>query len=429
MYSKPKYSFKISLKGDNVMKYFTVLFLVYTLLLNCGSEELDTQRSYGKYGKDVNMELLSLEWTIGGENDQHKEEFLLVKPRFMNVNHQGDILVADEFRIKVFDNNGDEKKIVGRVGLGPAEFSRSHVPYLGPEGYLIVVDDVSTAFSSDFYKSRSELSNYYNLFTPDYTFIEKKRFVMGLRLEEYLQKENIDSKYFVKIAKIIPLSKAEKVYEIELEDQQPDADIKYYAVILYENADTIIPLLYTKLTESPNVLTPYPLGELHWELLHNRKVIYVDSNEDTYNEQTGSFYTIHLLSLDGQEEKQIIREFTPVEYPESLTHPQIGKGASESFRRRMEQRAKAYRDKMYNPSIQRMKVDGNYAFMFTYVKNDDNAILTDVLDLEAGKYVTSVYFQFIPAVIKSGYAYYITTDEKGFAEIMKYKINPAVYEK
>ena len=53
--------------------------------------------------------------------------------------------------------------------------------------------------------------------------------------------------------------------------------------------------------------------------------------------------------------------------------------------------------------------------MFTYSKNDNNAILTDVLDLEAGKYIMSVYFQNIPAVIKDGYAYYITTDDEGFA--------------
>ncbi|KPK94884.1 hypothetical protein AMJ80_05275 [bacterium SM23_31] len=414
------------------MKRFRISLLVLLLFFNCSSD-VEVQIAEIVPLTDA----LTFELSFGDEKTVTKDEFLLADPRMMIVSSNGDILIGDEDRIKVFDDNGKEKKIFGSVGEGPGEFSSSYAPYLGSEGHLIVVDASAFGWSPSEYSIVSRLDNFYNLFSPDYTFIEKLRFRNSLRIKEYLKTKELDVENFYQVSKIIAINTTEKVYEIAFKNKLTGSDITNYAVILYENADMVVPLLQTRLINNPMEVGEYRLGELHWELLPDRRIIYLDANEDTYKKRTGSFYTIHLISLDGLEDKQIKHTFTPVEYPESrttakkITFGNFSNEDNEIFQRKREREAKAFRDKKYYPSIERMKIDRYYAFMFTYNKNDDKEILTDVFDIEAGKYITSVYFPFIPAAIKNGYAYkfsnYMQTDE--FPEIEIYKIDQMVYGK
>ena len=397
------------------MKRFRISLLVLLLFFNCSSD-VEVQIAEIVPLTDA----LTFELSFGDEKTVTKDEFLLADPRMMIVSSNGDILIGDEDRIKVFDDNGKEKKIFGSVGEGPGEFSSSYAPYLGSEGHLIVVDASAFGWSPSEYSIVSRLDNFYNLFSPDYTFIEKLRFRNSLRIKEYLKTKDLDIENFYQVSKIIAINTAEKVYEIAFKNKLTGSDITNYAVILYENADMVVPLLQTRLIDfSPTGISlPKLLGELYWEVLPDRRVIYVDANEDIYKKRTGSFYTINLLSLDGRKVKQITHKFTPVEFPESIQKIKVPE-------------VKAIIDKKYYPSIELMKIDRYYAFMFTYNKNDDDEILTDVFDLKAGKYITSVYFPFIPDEIKNGHAYkisdYYQTNE--FPEIEKYKINPAVYGK
>ncbi|KPK96409.1 hypothetical protein AMJ80_00015 [bacterium SM23_31] len=55
--------------------------------------------------------------------------------------------------------------------------------------------------------------------------------------------------------------------------------------------------------------------------------------------------------------------------------------------------------------------------------------LAEVLDAGTGEFLRSVYFPFIPAVIKNGYAYKRARSEESFSIIRKYKIDQAVYGK
>ncbi|KPK96210.1 hypothetical protein AMJ80_01220, partial [bacterium SM23_31] len=403
--------------------------------------------THGQIIQEPLTNVLTLELSFGDEKTIKKDDFLLVWPEIITVNNSGDILVCDEDRIKVYDDKGKEKIIIGRPGMGPGEFKNPSF-YLGPEEYLIVVDSYQSQSTAEYFYSFCKLNASYNLFPPDYKFVEKKRFENSLRVEEYLKTKNLNIKYIQHIAKIIAINTDEKVYEIALKNREiiatntvedirraaemrnqltkPDTN---YSVILYENADTVVPLLQTRSINIGNVFfVPYPLGELHWELLPDRRVIYVYANEDIYKERTGSFYTIHLLSLDGIEVKRITRTFTPVEYPESLKKPDEGYKDSRSYEMQ-KQLAQACKEKKFYPSIERMKIDRYYAFMFTYNKNDDEEILTDVFDLEAGKYIKSVYFPFVPVAIKNGYAYNRSKNEEDIFTIEKYKIDPAVYGK
>ncbi|KPK92248.1 hypothetical protein AMJ80_06760, partial [bacterium SM23_31] len=381
-------------------------------------------------------DVLTLEMTIGGEDDPHKDEFLLVSPKLMDVSYEGDILIPDEGKIKVYDDKGNEKTIIGRIGQGPAEFKLLHSPFLSPTGYLIVADVSGRKWSSFHYSGDSKLVHSYNLFSPDYSFIEKRRFDNSLRIDDYLKTKNVSRGNVKYIRRIYALSEYEKVYEIEivlgslLLSRLPFFNAPSSIVILYENAETVIPLVETRFIASPNDYNSYfELGQLHWELMPDRRIMYLNTDEDIYNIQTGSFYTVHTLSLDGLEDKKITRQFSTIEFPESKTNREEY-SKNESFRQREEREVKAYREKKYYASVDWVKIDGNYAFMFTYTQNDKEEILTDVFDLKAGKYITSVYFPFVPIVIRDGYAYYLQwSGGYTFAEVRKYKIDPAVYGK
>ena len=404
-----------------------ILNVVLTLLLlfNCSSE-IDIQTAEMP---PPLTDMLTLELSFGDEETITKDEFLLAQPRAIVVNSIGDVIIADEGRIKVFDENGKEKQIFGGIGQGPQDFFTGHAPYMSPTGYLMIVDAYRSEYSqfNNIYRSRSMLSQSYNLFAPDYTFIEKKRFENSLHAKEYCKSKGYT---IYDISKIFAINPTESVYEIAFKKKSAGSGETNHVEILYENADNIVPLVHTGLIDDPHTIsTKNPLGELHWELLPDRRVVYVDANEDIYNGRTGSLYTIHLIILDGLDEKQITRRFTPVEYPESLFDlEKYGKLPEEMYKAE-QMKVQAYRDKKYYPSIERMKIDRYYAFMFTYNKNDDSGILTDVFDLEAGKYITSVYFHFKPAAIINGYSITLARNEEGFFVIQKYRIDPAVYGK
>ncbi|KPK95768.1 hypothetical protein AMJ80_03660 [bacterium SM23_31] len=85
-----------------------------------------------------------------------------------------------------------------------------------------------------------------------------------------------------------------------------------------------------------------------------------------------------------------------------------------------------------------MKVDGNHVFLFPYEEKDNQEESSeklkdrrvDVFNLDAGTYVTSVIFPFIPYVIRNDYAYEMRYGgREEFTIINKYKIDPAVYGK
>ena len=412
------------------MQMLRNVVLILLLLLNCGSDSKEKAKVTDLDERHVSPDLLSedvfsLEWVFGGEYDTHEDEYLLAQPRGIAVNNNNDILISDEYRIKIFDKDGNEKKIFGRQGQGPGEFSDIPRIYISPTGYLTV-------------REMGGIYTYVSLFAPDFSYIEKKKIENNIRIEEYLKSKNFDSNDLQFIARYRALNTTEKVYEAELSRQERGSEITVYAVILYENADSFFQLLFCKkpgtIAYSSGSAGSPSLGDIHWELMPNRRLLYINTDEDVHNEQTGSLYTFHIVSLDTFEDKKITHQFTPEKFSESSTKPRTqrinpitGKPMGES--KSLKALREAMKDKKYMASVGDIKVDQNYVFVFTYLKNDSDETYTDVFDIDSGIYVKSAYFPFVPNVIKNGYAYRLAYDKDGFAEIRKYKVNPAVYGK
>ena len=410
------------------MKLLSVSVILSLFLFNCSSDSnIDSgttrisQSDY--YEEPYESDLVSFEMSFGSELSDTKNEFLLVNPEQICVNNQGDIIMSDEKSIKVFDIYGKGKKKFGRPGQGPGEFGRIPLLFLSTTGYLMVLDfDLKGLYTP------------YNLYAPDYTFIEKSRLSNNQRLENYLYSKGYELKNIGEIRNIYALDKFEKVYEVFL--LKTTNNVRQYTdLLVYENADTLVSLFHVKqplYITGPGFVLLFPiLGNLQWKMLPDRRIVYIYTEEDIYNENGVSYYTIHLLSLDTFEDKKITREFSPVMYLESAFDSNTYKRLPDAQKKAA---VKAFKDKKFFPSYTRMKVDGNFVFIsvISNVKREmkewsDSEEPVDVFDSLTEKFTGRFKFPLRLSTIKDGYVYDVDYDKDGFLEIRKYKINPIVY--
>jgi len=302
------------------------------------------------------------------------------------------------------------------------------------------------------------LNSYYSIFTSDYSFIEKKRLAKYSGPVEFLKEQGFNVEFTGStghISKVYALNDSELLFEFTLmKENEPDPSVKGYKVVVYENKGSYSIVLMKKISAPPKFneeikqifmgILPQILGELFWELLPDGNIVYVNTMEDEVNEQGNSFYTINVIDLSGSIIKQIKHKFNLVNLPEDYFEERsrdFPSGMPASFKKQQEDREKnkvmLAKAKKYYASIMTMKVDGSYVFLFPYEEKDNleepserrKDRLTDVFNLDAETYVTSVTFPFIPYVIRNGYAYERHYGQDKFTVINKYKMDPAVYGK
>lgn len=424
MKRKRIYFTKESGKGDT-MKYITITLLVSFLFFDFAPQEKQKMQSQLDYIKK--SDLLTVEQLVG--NNVEINEFLLASPKMFDVTYSGDIIIVDENKIKVFDANGKEKTIVGRVGQAPGEYTSSFLPFAGPTGYLMTVNCSSITADNvkGHYAGATLFSDSYNLFNPDYKFSEKKTFENGLKATDRIN--------IIHVLKIIPINLKESVYEFSFKNQSQDINTPYVTALYYENDNTVTELLKTKYLDDPYfIYSANLLGELLWDVLPNNQIIYINPNEDVFKEKEGSYYTIHCIDFTGKELKKIMYPFTPMKYPdEYMLEPTVTSLRSPYYRTNLE-KVKRLREKQYFPAIEQLKVDNTYAFLYVYTvigvpSSDYWETQTNVVDLKTGTVIKTINFPFRPFVIRNGYAYYITKDDERHNVIAKCKINQNVYAK
>ena len=410
------------------------LFIISLLFfLQCGSDSDYLQEDISEKIEPYKGEFLSLEIAFGSEKYGTKDEFLLVDPLpspfQLLVNNNGDILLVDESRIKIYEKNGIGKKILGRPGYGPGEFEDSPDIFLGPTGYLLALTSPKSTFT------------FYNLYDPDYNFIEKIRIQNNQRILDYVQSKVPDIKSYY-VDQIIPLNKKEKLYKIEYMNIQEQ---KKMISVFYENNDGIIEFLNVKKPDSFSTekysTNTSDFGSFFLDILSGRRIVYINTDDDRHDEKTGSFYIIHIISLDTREDKQIACKFNSIEYTEdyiedfyrSAMKPSKVKGEVMSEREKHHKALGQFlRKKKFYPSIRRMKIDGQYAiFELLESQFKNKEYILDIIDLEAGKFIKRIMSPtyLLGKTIKNSCLYGIFQEEDEFSEVRKYKIHSSVYEK
>ena len=105
------------------------------------------------------------------------------------------------------------------------------------------------------------------------------------------------------------------------------------------------------------------------------------------------------------------------------------------FNERQERRMQRLKEAKYHPAVKNLLTDGDYIFVFTHERVENEGHIVDVIDSRTGERISRAYFPFgadpiyETMVIKNGYAYRITNNKDGFKIVEKYKIDPAVYRK
>ncbi|KPK92204.1 hypothetical protein AMJ80_06800 [bacterium SM23_31] len=383
--------------------FFAILPLFFS---QCGSDSDYEQQETSEKSESYKGEFQSFDLAFGSEKYGTKNEFFLSAPRRLLVNDNGDILIVDEDRIKIFDENGIGKKILGRPGQGPGEFENTPDIFIGPTGYLI-------AFSKLRYTT-------YNLYAPDYTFINKVRVQNNeKRILDFVQSE-IPGIRSYNIKQIIPLNETEKIFLIEYRID----NYKSIFSVIYEENDEFVEILSGEV--------PPAWGSFFLDVLPGRRIVCINTGDDRHDEQTGSFYYIHIVSLDTREDKIITRKFDAHEFTKDDFEQLLQHGKRSNNEKRMEETVEFLKNKKFDRSVSMVKVDGQYAFIELF----KNRNVIEIFDLEDAKFIKQVIFPkyITDKTIRNGYFYdiYQEEDEFGvldFPEIRKYKIHPSVYEK
>ncbi|MFC1554708.1 6-bladed beta-propeller, partial [candidate division KSB1 bacterium] len=149
------------------MKYWYIAICIGLIYFNCSlnsdkRQGTESQSEIDEYKAPYSDQLLEFEGSFGSEISGTESEFLLKSPFGTEVSDRGDIYVIDEWKMKIFDQNGNGIKTIGRRGEGPGEFSGLPYIYVSPTNYL-------------FSYSSLEISKPFNIFAPDFSLVHMKR--------------------------------------------------------------------------------------------------------------------------------------------------------------------------------------------------------------------------------------------------------------
>ena len=371
---------------------------------------------------------VTLELSFGDETVGN--EFLLARPYAIAVTGSGDILVADEYKIKVFDPGGKEKAIMGGRGEGPGEFGYAFKITIGPSG-LVAASNIReiNLFGSDYglltkTSTRNSLVHYSILGVTKLDFF-------GWR--DVIALNSIES---------IIVGKARKYSETEGEPWRS------FDLIMHRNGNRAVTIIgyeannivqgFNKILGVMSRISHAYLGEFHYSLGSFGRVVYTHTGHDTKNDNGENVYIIRSFEYDSMEKSEVEITYDPVPIPERIIKDAIlvpakgvrsGGGSSVARRPYDDDMRDKLRRAKFLPPIYDLVADGNYAFAFVHIADNGEREVADVIDLTTGKVVSRTLFPVRPNVIRNGYAYVLKTGQDIFPVVEKYRIDPAVYHK
>jgi hypothetical protein len=349
-------------------------------------------------------DFLTLERKVGRDEQTTKSEFLLVRFGRSAFAHNGDILYSDEYKIKIFDITGKEKKILGGRGQGPGEFiNNPSFLYISNSGYITATE-----------------GTYYTLYDSNYTFIEKKRIPRDI-----LKNTKYKDYYGPFTVYVYSLQKNEKIYQLS-SFQESDNKNESPFLLFYEKNNTITLLLDLKESNSS------VFGRVSFNIIENsRQIAYIngmecinpDINENEY------YYTLHLLSIDNRIEKTFKRKIKPLKFTEkeieSMLKPlQSGKPLINVDRTEEGKKMKRIKYKCPHFGI------GIFYNNYLFIRSGDTAEnVCDIFDLQSGQFKKRLIVEdSYPPQIRNGHTYKLEIDKDGFVYIAIYKVNPKLYD-
>ncbi|MFC1554691.1 6-bladed beta-propeller [candidate division KSB1 bacterium] len=394
-----------------------ILLLLTALLFSCSGTETAENAEETKVIENA----LTFEMSFGADELILPDEYLLSRPQTFDVDEDGNFIVFDEDKVKVYDKDGEPKTSFGRQGQGPGEFGSVQSLSVNKEGYLTVVNDVSG----------------YNLYDPDYKYIDSKNYRSDPECSELIK--NYSFNFMVR--EIFSLNADQRVFHFDsFKDVENNVNRVVADGLIFEDNGTFreIVLYYPEYSDNLqsigggsnwSILILPNQAKILWDILPDNKIIYTNPAFDKQEIKGISSVVLHILDLETFEFSQIIHEYTPVEIKESLNTGNYTESSEERIKRTSENL------KYFNP-LHELLTDDNFIFlvplkfyMFGFKIDVKKDFPIEVIDAETGKQLCTANFPFIPSIIKNGYAYRRNRDPEGFSIIERYRIDPKVYGK
>ena len=411
----------MSAKSIATINNLYLVFLVSLIALQCGMNSTDNSN------REIINNAVVLELSFGGESEILKDEFILAFPFGIAVMDNGDIIVADENRIKVYDPLGNGKQIVGRPGEGPGEFDKN-----------LFFAQLTVNLSGDLTVNKNDR---YYVFSPTYEFAKSGSKLVTPKQKLLLDNSNLLSEWFV-FRRLVYLNENEKIYSMYAHDVFSQEDQSYTDFLICETPDTLFVIKKangTGFLKEARIDLPAVLGRVLFAQLPGDRIIYTHSGHDKKSRVNRNAYLLNVISLDTFEERTIDHNYDIIEIDyESVINSKGNELIGQENLAKKNILNVYLRKKKFYPPVQKILYDNGVIFVFTYNLNEKGEVFTDIFDAETLRYLRSAYFPGFAAkafdmeehsTIKNGYLYYLKSGREVFAEIHKYKINVDVYRK
>jgi len=363
------------------------------LLMVVTSAILNPNTAFPQSGK-ILENVFTLELRFGAENLPN--EYLLASPRDCIAADNGDIIVADEFKLKIFDKNGKPKKILGGRGQGPGKFSYSSIYLMFPKNGMLV----------------GLQSNIYNLYASDYSFIEMKNLQQSNYRNEIQKKFSLNGLFFSQVycytqKEFLLFSSGNRITQmmagsdeeiIDISELSENESRKYFYFLTYHNG-TDMKILMADSVELSGV-SERVKGGFYYQILPNYRWLYTNMFSHKIEKNKIWYYSLFIYDVKTQKPKEITHTYTPAVIPDSVINRRIPPEFAQEEKKRSDELKKI----KYCAPLQEVLADGNFIFAITYTYEKGKGYLTDVFDTESGAYLKSVYFSIIPKQIQNGYA-------------------------
>ena len=366
------------------------------------------------------------------------EEFLLAEPKGLAVKHNGDILVSDEHHIKVYDSRGTPRERLGGQGQGPGEFQESQEAFLGPTGFLAVEGG----------------SSQFNLYGPDLTYLARYNSNSDEGLRDYIRGQTLTFSY---MTDLYLLDDSRRIYALFGRNRDLPGKFPDFKYLIYFDGNSLEELVKHNSLDSVlndrggSTDSPY-LGDFHWGLLDENRIVHAHTHQGKEDKGSGSSYSLNILGLDDGSSSVIKVEYDPEVLPDSLRTLMTYHNRRIGLTIEPPPVLQALLDDVqFFPAFKALRTDGDLVFLFRFnpVNEELERSITeaerngeelpegiysrfepytvDIVDTAVGRLAVRAEFSCIPDVIKDGRAYRLNTRKDAFPKVECYRIDPAVY--
>jgi len=310
---------------------------------------------------------------------EEAEEQMFQSIHTLDVDEAGQFYILDELagNIKVFDQNGDFVKTIGRKGQGPGEFGMPISLFLSQQGHIIV---------NDMGQRKIQYFDMDGNYLKEFSIADKFLFFGPM----------VTSGGDLIVTYTIPQEKPVTVLQ--------KLDPEFESILTFTSLPMDTPPVI-------NIFVARSLSSLRWAVTYYDEIIWSDIKNPEYE--------LRFHGDDGKLKKMITRDYDPI----SMTADDKDRLIEETFGDNPTDQWDIRFPDNYPPFSGFSFDDLGHIFVKRYEKEpNENGSLYDIFDSE-GKYIAQMRFKMNPMIWKKGNMYTIEDDAEGFKVVKRYKVN------